>query len=68
MPKIQEFIVMLALLGVAMLMSGCYTIVGYSPAAEQGIAEEELAGEQVYKHYGYYQTPDKLQFKDPETS
>ena len=58
MPKIQEFIVMLTLLGVAMLMSGCYTIVGYPQAMEEGIAEsvieEELVGERIYGHYGSY--------------
>jgi hypothetical protein len=58
MPRIREFIVILILLGVVVFTSGCYTIVGYPQAVEEGIAEqiaeEEPASELIYRHYGSY--------------
>jgi len=54
MPRIRELIAMSALLTIAALISGCYTMVGYSPEIEEGIIEEEAAPGQVYRDYEYY--------------
>jgi hypothetical protein len=52
--RIQRFIAMLVFLIIAVLTSGCYTIVGYPPEVEKGIIEEDAAPGQVYREYEYY--------------
>jgi len=68
MPKIHRLIAMSAILAMAALISGCYTIVGHSPMEpgsefaseiEKGVTEEEIIVEgPIYRYYGdYYSRP-----------
>lgn len=68
MPKIYRLIAMSAILAMAALISGCYTVVGHSPmgpgsefASEigEGVTEEEIIVEgPIYGYYGdYYSRP-----------
>lgn len=60
MPRICRFAVILALLTIAALASGCYTIIGHPSPAEEGVVEEEIVEDQVYyeaeygRPYPYY--------------
>jgi len=68
MPKIYRLIAMSAILAMAALVSGCYTVVGHLPmepgsesASEmgEGVTEEEIIVEgPIYRYYGnYYSRP-----------
>jgi len=58
MKKINMQIAILSSLIIAVLLSGCYTIVGYPPEMEAGITEEVETEGQRYTYYeGYYERP-----------
>jgi hypothetical protein len=44
------------LIFVSIVLSGCYTIVGYTPEVERGAVEVEPDEGQVYRYRGYYDT------------
>lgn len=54
MPKVYKLILMLALLIVVALTSGCYTMVGYPLGVEEGIIEEGTTQGRIYRDYDYY--------------
>lgn len=51
MLRIYRLTAILAFLFMAVLVSGCYTVVGYPSPVEEGIAEEETAEERTYEYY-----------------
>ena len=64
MLKISELTVILALLALAVFVSGCYTIVGYPPEAMEGVMVEESTEEPVYMDYGYYRSYPYSYYRD----
>jgi len=52
--KLRGLIAVLVILIISVLISGCYTIVGYPPEAEEGVIEEDIVQGRTYRHYGYY--------------
>jgi hypothetical protein len=45
-----------ALIFASIVLSGCYTLVGYTPEVERGAVEVEPDEGQVYRYRGYYDT------------
>jgi hypothetical protein len=62
--KINRFTFISVLLIISVMLSGCYTLVGYMPNAEEVSPQRDTTREYIHRDYDYYDNPYDWDYGD----